>query len=188
PPVTRNSDATRAGAIGPRDDSEIRVDGLFSLGYPRDDGGEEIDARFRVARRDLDSLRHVFQIDEYPVGGRLSGDFHLTGEYTRPSGVGAMTSDGGVAYGEPFGEATAARRFERNGVRLDNIQMSKGTGAMKGAAYVGWDGTYAFNADGTRVPVDRMAFLQYPGTTVGGLAEFTATGSGTFDVPRNDVR
>ena len=36
-------------------DSEIRADGRFSLGYPRRDGGEEIDARFRVTRRDLDS-------------------------------------------------------------------------------------------------------------------------------------
>ena len=45
---------------------EIRADGLFSLGYPREDGGEEINARIRVARRDLDSLRHAFGIDEYP--------------------------------------------------------------------------------------------------------------------------
>ncbi|TMQ03658.1 MAG: hypothetical protein E6J90_53050, partial [Deltaproteobacteria bacterium] len=186
--VIQNSYVTVTDAVVRHDDSEIRVDGRFSLGYPRDDGGEEIDARFRVAKRDLDSLRHVFQIDEYPVAGRLSGDFHLTGEYTRPSGVGAMTIDAGTAYGEPFEKATASLRFERNGVRLDNIQMSKGGGALKGAAFVGWDGTYAFNADGTRVPVDRMAFLQYPGTAVGGLAEFTATGSGTFDVPRNDVR
>ena len=37
-----------------------------------EDGGEEIDARFRVTRRDLDSLRHAFQIDEYPVSGLLS--------------------------------------------------------------------------------------------------------------------
>jgi hypothetical protein len=186
--VIENSYVTVTDAVVRRDDSEIRVDGFFSLGYPRDDGGEEIDARFRVAKRDLDSLRHVFQIDDYPVTGRLSGDFHLTGEYTRPVGFGGMTIDDGIAYGEPFEKATASLRFDGTGVRLDQIQMSKGSGALKGAAYVGWDGTYAFNADGTRVPVDRMAFLQYPGTAVGGLAEFTATGSGTFDVPRNDVR
>src|SRR5262249_45083509 len=66
-------------------DSEIRADGTFSLGY-RDDGADEINARFRVTRRDLDSLRHAFQIDEYPVGGRLTGDFRLTGPYQRPIG------------------------------------------------------------------------------------------------------
>ena len=64
-----------------RGESEIRADGLFSLGYPRQDGGEQINARVRVARRDLDSLRHAFGIDVYPVSGLLSGEFHLTGEY-----------------------------------------------------------------------------------------------------------
>ena len=46
------------------------------------DGGER-DQRARSAstRRDLDSLRHAFEIDDYPVSGLLSGEFHLTGEY-----------------------------------------------------------------------------------------------------------
>jgi hypothetical protein len=61
-------------------DSEIFADGRFSTGYPREDRGEEIDARFRVVRRDLDSLRHAFQIDDYSVSGAMSGEFHLTGQ------------------------------------------------------------------------------------------------------------
>ena len=48
--------------------SEIHADGLFSLGYPRDDGGEEIDARVPRRRAATSTgLRHAFQIDEYPV-------------------------------------------------------------------------------------------------------------------------
>src|SRR5262249_31007941 len=156
-------------------------------GYPRDDGDEEIDARFRVARRDIESLRHVFQIDDYPVAGRLSGEFHLTGEYEHPLGFGALAIDDGVAYGEPFERATASLRFDGSGVRLDNIQMAKGNGAVTGAAYVGWDATYSFNADGRRIPMDRVAFVQYPGASLSGQAEFTAAGNGTFEVPRNDI-
>jgi hypothetical protein len=38
------------------------------------------------------------------------------------------------------------------------------------------------------MPVDQIAFVQYPNAPLSGLAEFTASGSGTFDVPRNDVR
>src|SRR5262249_26385433 len=120
--------------------------------------------------------------------GRLSGDFHLTGEYERPFGFGGMTVDDGVAYGEPFDKATASLRFDGTGVRLDNIAVTKNDGMLTGAPHLGWDSTYSFNADGRRVPVERVAFLQYPGTALTGLAEFTATGSGTFDVPRNDVR
>jgi hypothetical protein len=168
--------------------SEIRADGLFSLGYPRDDRGEEINARIRVARRDLDSLRHAFGIDEYPVSGLLSGEFHLTGAYQRPVGFGAMTINDGMAYGEPFQEATSALRFDGTGVRLDNLNLAKDAGRVTGAAYVGWDSTYSFNATGRRMPVERLAFVAFPRAPLSGLAEFTATGSGTFESPRNDFK
>jgi hypothetical protein len=186
--VIQNSYVTVKDAVVRDEDSEIHVDGLFSLGYPRDDGGDEMDARFRVVRRDLDGLRHAFRIDEYPVSGRLSGEFHLTGQYERPLGFGGMTIDAGVAYGEPFEKATASLRFDGSGVRLDNIELTKGDGEVTGAAYIGWDSTYSLNADGRRIPLDRVAFAHYPNVTLAGVAEFTATGSGTFDVPRNDVR
>ena len=42
--------------------SEIRAEGMYSLGYPRGDGAEEINARFRVNNRDLASLRHAFKL------------------------------------------------------------------------------------------------------------------------------
>jgi hypothetical protein len=169
-------------------DAEIRADGLFSLGYPREDRGEEINARIRVARRDLDSLRHAFGIDEYPVSGALSGEFHLTGAYQHPVGFGAMTIDEGVAYGEPFRQATSPLRFDGTGVRLDNLNLAKDSGTITGAAYVGWDSTYSFNAAGRRIPVERLAFVAFPRAPLSGLAEFTATGSGTFESPRNDFK
>ncbi len=184
----QNSYVTVKDAIVRSGDSEIRVDGRFSLGYPRDDGGEEIDARFRISRRDLDSLRHAFAIDEYPVTGRLSGDFHLTGDYERPIGFGGMTIEDGTAYTEPFLKAAATLRFDGKGVRLDNVEMTKGTGTVTGAAYIGWDSTYAFNADGRRLPLEQVQFVQYPAAPLTGVAEFSATGNGTFDVPRNDIR
>lgn len=168
--------------------SEIRAEGLFSLGYPRQDGGDEIDARFRVTRRDLDGLRHAFQIDEYPVSGLLSGEFHLTGEYERPVGFGGMRIDNGVAYGEPFQTATASLRFDRTGVRLDGIDIAKGGGTVTGAAFIGWDSTYSLNAAGRRLPMETITMFNYPRAPLTGLAEFIAAGSGTFDVPRNDVR
>ncbi|HEY7292912.1 MAG TPA: translocation/assembly module TamB domain-containing protein [Vicinamibacterales bacterium] len=186
--TVQNSYVTVKDAAISKGDSAIHVDGLFSIGYPRDDAGEEIDARFRVERGNVEALRHAFQIDDYPVTGKLSGEFHLTGEYARPLGFGAMTVDQGIAYGEPFEKATAALRFDGTGVRLDNIAVSKGAGTVTGAAFVGWDSTYSFDANGQRIPVDAVQFVQYPDVAVTGVAEFTASGNGTFDVPRNDVR
>ena len=186
--VVENSYVTVTGGTVRRDGSEIRADGRFSLGYPRRDGGEELDARIRVSRRDMDSLRHAFAIDAYPVSGRLSGEFSLRGGYESPIGFGAMTIEEGVAYGEPFDRGTSALRFDGTGVRLDNINIAMHGGAMTGAAYVGWNSTYSFNADARRIPVERTAAFAYPALQASGLIDFTAGGSGTFEVPRYDVR
>lgn len=180
--VTVTDGLIRAGA------SEIRAEGLYSLGYPRSDRGDEINARVRMSDRDLDSLRHAFELDDWPVSGRLSGEFHLTGGYLTPLGFGAMTIDDGVAYGEPFQKAAASLRFDGKGVRLDSIAMAKASGSVTGAAYVGWDGTYSFNVDGRGIPAERVAAFEYPTVQPSGLIEFTAAGSSTFEYPRYDVR
>lgn len=186
--VVENGYVTVADGAVRLDDAEIRAEGLFSLGYPRRDGGEEIDARFRVTRRDLDGLRHAFEIDDYPVSGRLTGEFHLTGKYEAPVGFGAMTIEEGVAYAEPFEKGSAQLRFDGKGVRLDSVNVVKGTGTMTGAAFVGWDSTYSFEATGRRIPVERVEAFGYPQLQPSGLLEFSASGSGTFEVPRYDVR
>ena len=167
--------------------SEIRADGLFALGYPREDRGEEINARIRVARRDLDSLRHAFGIDAYPVSGLLSGEFHLTGEYERPVGFGAMTVNDGVAYGEPFPEGDVGAAVRRHGRPARQPEPREGHrhGHRRRLHRLGLDVLVqrrrpAHSGRAARVPVPRAP--------LSGLAEFTATGSGTFESPRNDFK
>jgi hypothetical protein len=186
--VVENSYVTVSDGLVRSGDSEIRAEGLFSLGYPRKDDGEELNARFRVTNRDLDTLRHAFELDAWPVSGKLTGEFHLTGAYQHPVGYGAMTIDNAEAYGEPFQRGTASLRFDGTGVRLDGATIQKATGTITGAAFVGWDGTYSFNADGRRIPVERVMAFQVPRALPSGLVEFTAAGSSTFDDPRYDVR
>ncbi len=129
----------------------IQADGRFSLGFPRRDGGEEINARIRVLRRPLADLRHGFGLDDYDVDGLMSGEFHVYGAYQNPYGFGRMAIVDGVAYGEPFETASANVRLEGTGVRLDGIEVSKGNGRGTGAAYVAWSSaTYSFNFDGPR--------------------------------------
>jgi hypothetical protein len=169
--------------------SRIDVSGQFSLGFPRADGGEEIDARIRIDSRAVPDLLEAFNLEDYKVDGVLSGDFHLYGLYTQPYGFGRMTIDRGTAYGEPFSSADAALRFEGSGVRIDAIDLRKGGGALTGASYVGWNGTYAFDVDARHVAVDTLALTTatgYPPLT--GLLEFNAFGSGTFESPRYDVK
>ncbi len=180
--VTVSSGTIRLGQ------GSIETDGRFSVGFPRPDHGEELNARFKVAGWPVDMLRHAFGIDAYPVDGRVSGEFHLYGAYTGPQGFGKMAIADGTAYGEPFTRATASLRFEGQGVRLDGIEVAKGGGSMTGAAFVGWNGTYSFNADGRRIPMESVAAASFPRAPLSGILDFSASGSGTFDDPKYDVK
>ena len=187
--VIENNYVAVTDGVVRRNGSEIRADGQFSLGYPRRDSGEEIDARFRVVRRDVASLRHAFAIDDYPLLGSLTGEFHLTGKYEKPLGFGSMTIDEGRAWNEPFRTANANLRFDGTGVRLDKAEMSGlAGGTMTGAAYIGWDSTYSFSAEARRLPVATVAAFNYPQLAPDGSIDFTASGNGTFDEPQYDVK
>jgi hypothetical protein len=170
------------------DRSEIRTTGRFSLGYPRRDGGEELNARFSIAGRDVADLRRAFSLDDYRLDGTLTGEFHLYGRYERPYGFGRLAVADGVAYGEPFDRFESALRFEGAGVRLDSASLRKGDGMLTGAAFIGWTGgTYSFNADGRRLPIESLDSIGWARAPLSGLLDFSAEGSGTFDEPRYDA-
>lgn len=187
--VVENSYANISRAVIRKDLSRMDVTGQFSLGYPRADGGEQIDARIRVTERPLSDLREAFDLQDYDVNGMLSGDFHVYGDYEGPHGFGTMTIARGIAYDEPFSEATASLQFEGEGVRLNGIEMKKGGGTVNGAAYVAWAGTYSFDVDGRNLAVDTLTLTAYPGyPALYGSLDFTATGAGNFEAPRYDVK
>ncbi len=169
-------------------DSRIEADGRFSLGYPRRDGGEEINATVRVHERPLADLRHAFVLDSWPVSGLTSGEFRIFGKYETPSGEGRLQIDRGKAYGESFETASSKLTFEVTGVRMDSIVMKKGTGALTGAAWIGWDGTYSFDANGTKMPVESLDVMRFPKAPLSGILDFTASGAGAFANPRYDVK
>jgi translocation and assembly module TamB len=187
--VIENAYANVSRASIARGESRIDVAGRFSLGYPRADGGEEINARVKMARRPVADLLDAFDIEEYPVSGMLSGDFHVHGQYTRPFGVGDMRIDAGTAYDEAFSTAIAALRFEGNGVRLSPAEIEKGGGRITGAAFVAWNGTYSFNADGRGLAVETLNLARLQDLPqLNGLLDFSVNGNATFDHPRYDVK
>ena len=168
--------------------SELHLDGRFAAGFPRRDGGEEINARFRLVSRPAVDFRDAFRLEGYPIEGLLSGNLRLIGYYGRPFGFGRLTLDEAVVYGEPFDSVTADLRFEGDGVRLDGLDMRKGEGAMTGAAYVGWDATYSGTLDGRDIAVERVATLADPRAPLSGRLQFTVSGAGAFDAPRYELR
>ncbi|MDP1569852.1 MAG: translocation/assembly module TamB domain-containing protein [Vicinamibacterales bacterium] len=187
--VIENLYAIVTGVVVERDHSRMFIDGQFALGYPRRDGGEEIDARIRVEERPIGDFQQSFDLEDYPITGAVSGDIHIYGPYEGPYGFGRVTIDRGVAYDEPFATASASLRFEGTGVRLDGIEALKGGGVITGAAWVGWNGAYSFNADGRRLALETLYIATFPdGPVFTGLVDFSASGSGVFEEPRYDVR
>ena len=181
--VIENSYVNIKKSVIEHEGSRIDAEGKFSLGYPRKDGGEEINANIRMDNRPLADLRHAFVLDDYPVDGLTSGEFHVYGQYLGPNGVGRLQIDNGKAYGEPFEIATSNLRFEGTGVRLDKIDIRKSTGTVTGAAWVAWDGNYSFDANGSKIPVESLASLSFPRAPLSGILQFDASGTGTFEAP-----
>lgn len=187
--VIENAYATVTSANLRKGDAEIQATGKYSLGYPRRDRGEELDARVRITNWPMADLRHAFLLDDWPVDGRVSGEYHLYGNYETPHGFGRVAIVDGIAWDEPFDRATMSLRFEGSGVRIDDLRGWKSTGQMTGAAWVGWDGTYSFNADGSGIPVETLALMTFPQLPpFSGRLQFTAAGTGVFESPRYDVK
>ena len=187
--IVENSYANVSRSRVTAGDSVMDITGTFSLGYPRADGGEQMDARFRFDRRPLADFRDAFELEAYEVDGRLSGDLHLYGDYEGPYGFGRLALDEAMVYDEPIDHGDAALQFEGSGVRLDGMVIRKGGATSTGAAYVAWAGTYSFNVAGSGLAVESMVVPQFDvGPRFSGRFSFTASGSGDFDFPRYDVR
>ena len=71
---------------------------------------------------------------------------------------------------------------------MESFDITKGTGRMNGAAWIGWDGNYSFDASGAKVPVESLDVLTFPKAQLSGIMSFNASGAGTFDTPRYDVK
>jgi hypothetical protein len=173
------------GVIGDAAGAHIRADGRFSLGFPRRDGGDEIDAHVVVNGWPLVDLRHAFGLDDWPVDGVVGlADVRLRGAYREPLGEGTLRIDQGVAWDETFASATGSLTFEGGGLRINPIQMAKGSGRVVGAAWIGWDGAYSFEADGERIPVESLDNFRLEDPELTGILNFTSYGAGEFEAPR----
>lgn len=186
--VIENSYADVSNAIVRSGDSVVRADGRFSLGFPRRDGGEQINAVIQVDRRPVVDLRQAFGIEDYDVDGTLSGEFHVYGNYLTPLGFGTMRIADGAAYGQPFETASAGVRLDGGGVWLDAMDLAGAGGRGTGSAFIGWNGTYSFNVDARNLMVEQVAVAKNATIPVTGLLDATASGSGNFAAPRYDVK
>ena len=186
--VVENSYLDVVDGVFGQDGSVVQVDGRFAIGFPRVDGGEEINARFDLASFPAQRLRDVFALEGYEINGPLTGEIHLYGYYREPFGFGSLSLVEPEAWGEPFGFAAAGLRFEGVGVRMDGLELGKGSGQLTGATFIRWDGTYSFNIDGRDIRLESIRGFGVNRARLGGSATFAASGAGSLADPSYEVR
>jgi len=170
---------------------QVLTSGRYSLGYPRADGGEEINADVRVENMSLEPLKQAFQLVDWPVKGAIEiADMHLQGQYIQPGDggkPGTMRLVNGTAWDEPFEAVTSTLVFEGNGsLRLRGMRMEKAGGHITGDAWVSWEeNRYSFLAEteGSGIPVDQLPLFRLERAPLTGQLTFKASGDGNFDSP-----
>ena len=174
------------GVVGETPDRRILVDGRFSLGFrPPGEGDQELaDVHARVTSWPLGDFRHAFNLSDWPVDGVVgAADIQVSGPYHGPLGSGTLRIDRGTAWGETFDTVRGDLAFTGAGLDVTHIVMSKAAGQVTGSALIKWDGTYAFDAAGERIPVESLTSFTVPATPLSGVLHFTASGEGEFASP-----
>ena len=153
-------------------------------------GGEEINARIRIEHRPLADLRDAFDLEDYPVDGTLSGEFHVYGPYTRPFGFGRMTIADGSALRRTFfdGDRGPALRRQRRSSRCHRHRQRQRRASPARPMSAGTAPTRS-TPMAAASPVETLAVAAFPELPpLTGLVDFSAGAAATFDEPRYDVR
>jgi hypothetical protein len=188
--TVENSYLTVANSVIAKDNGKIVANGKYSLGFPRADGGEEIDARITADGWSLTDFKTFFELQDWPVEGTMFGDVQIYGRYRGPEGFGRLRVEPGTAWEETFESFTSRLYFERDGLRVENAEMKKSTGFVRGAGYIGWPptpdsfSTYSFTFDGEKIPVESLVSFTVPNANLTGVLNFTMRGSGSTEFPR----
>ena len=162
------------GRIAHGETGSIATSGRYALGYPRADGGDEINATVRVQDIPLEALRYAFQLNDWPVEGQLAAaDLKLTGRYEKPGGTGTMRIVQGAAWGEPFEAATADLRFGGDGsVSLQRMVVEKGAGRVTGTASLSWVAdTFVVSAIAEKLDMQELSTFQFRASAAHGPAQ-----------------
>ena len=143
-----------SGVIVDDGSRRCRSDGRFSLGFPRRDarrGDQRAHPRHPPAAEPTCATRSTWTTTTSTGCSPASSTSSAT--TSTPFGFGQMAIVEGVAYGEPFETATAARASRRRGraarLAADRAGRRPRARARRGS---GWNGTYSFNLDGRGIP------------------------------------
>ena len=154
----------RLGPEGIDDNADLQI--AFSS-WPAKDVLHIVDSTL-----DLDSL--------------LTGDVHIQGSMSRPSGAATLTSGAGAAYGVKFTKGTAQFKFFAESVEIENLTAVVGGGDLNLKGTMSdISGVRSFNGavDVNEVELEDLGLQPEAGPVVGGHVSGRVTLSGPIDKP-----
>ena len=132
---------------------------------------------------DLQELQSLFGT-HYPVSGTVTGQVAVSGRKENLNGSGHLQLTGGSLYGEPYHSLAADLRLQGKQLELRNLGLQHSGGRAAGQAAYNFDSqTFAFSVKSSNFDLAHLSRLQTKKFSVGGRAEFTASGSGTVAQP-----
>src|SRR5205823_7246882 len=157
--------------------------GSLSLREGQIDPSSRVEARIHVQDADFHELESLAGID-YPITGSVNGETHLTGTLDNLSGIGHVQIAGGAIYGEPYRSLTAGLQLQGKQVDLRNVVLQQNGGRATGGGNYNFDTkAFAFNLTGNNFDLAHLSRLQGKKLSIGGRADFSASGSGTIASP-----
>ena len=166
-----------------RRDAQFSGAGSVSLREGQLDPDSHVEARLRVHDADLLELQRLVGLS-YPVTGKANGETHVMGSLDNLAGLGHIQVAGGSIYGEPYRSLSADLQFQGKQVDLRNLILQQDGARVTGGGNYNFDTkVFAFNATGSNFDLAHLAKLQTKKLSIGGHAEFVASGSGTISSP-----
>ncbi len=152
--------------------------------YRRDPARPQFDLTATAKDYPIERLLDYLDL-EYPISGRLSGSFPLSGSPPDTvSGGGIMTLEDAVIWGQPIPRASGRATLSPGRFELDEVRAQIGEGTLGGSGAIELrDKTFEVRAAGDAVPIQELRAVAEASDELSGKLTFELTGSGSFDRP-----
>jgi autotransporter translocation and assembly factor TamB len=138
-------------------------------------------ARARIIRSDVVSIVALFY-EPLPLHLSATGELSFTGTSRDFAGSARLALEPGSAYGESFTKGTITAVLTKDKIAFPQVLLNKGSGAVKGTGWIGFDGTYSADIESRGVKLADVDHLA--GVPVDGRFDLEIEASGSFPHPK----
>jgi len=156
--------------------SRYDIDGSINL-----QGTEPVyQATLAAKRADVSGIVTLFY-RALPLDITASGEINFSGTRSAYTGAARLDLEAGVAYGEPFDSGTLSADLTTGRISFPSVILRKKGGLVKGAGWIGFDGSYDAHVEGLGVDLSGIRHLEK--LPLSGPCRLEARSSGSFSAP-----